>query len=337
MSSTAARTAAQPWSAATRGSRTVSYGHNRGFVERGVRPGYVSRTYVGGGRPHAYVYREGRYRGFVYYRYIPPIYYGPGFYGWVVTPWHQPVHYTWFGIGRPAPWFGFYAGYWAPYPTYTSPYFWLTDYLIAENLRLAYENQQAANRSRSVVSAPAAQQPALSPAVKALIADEVKQQLEAEKAAAQTSVISTVSAGGAEAAPSALTQRFFVVSSDLDVTVGRQACSLSPGDIIRRTGKDVSSDGTVAAEVVSSKPGNCAVDAAFFLEIDELQEMQNQFREQIDTGLKLLAENQANGLPTAPAAQARTVAEGAATPASDAEALLTAQEVEAAELEAQLR
>jgi hypothetical protein len=38
------------------GARVVSFGPHRGFVERTVRPGYVSRTYVVSGRSFAHMY-----------------------------------------------------------------------------------------------------------------------------------------------------------------------------------------------------------------------------------------------------------------------------------------
>jgi hypothetical protein len=253
---------------------------------------------VGGG-PYAHVYREYRYRNFVYYRYVPSVYYGPRFYAWILTPWSVPVHYAWFGIARPAPWFGFYSGYFTPYPTYASPNLWLTDYLLAENLRLAYENQKAGNKGQTPpLPSSAPNEPTLSPAIKALIADEVRLQLESEQTPKQAEV-------AGERLPPALTQRFFVVSSNLEVMAAGEACSLTPGDIIQRKAKDVAPDGTVAAEVVSSKAGNCFADSPITVGVAELQEMQNQFREQIDAGLKILAENQAKGFPDVPAADAR--------------------------------
>jgi len=176
--------------------------------------------------------------------------------------------------------------------------------------------------------------------MKALIADEVRQQLAAEKAAAvqPTSSSPQQPAPGADQPPPALNQRFFVVSSNLDITTGAgQACSLSPGDIIQRKGKDVTPDGGVAVEVVSSKPGDCAADSPATVQLADLQDMHNQFREQLDSGLKTLAENQAKGLPNGPAAGARPVAEGTADPVADAESQLIAQETDAAKLEAQVR
>jgi hypothetical protein len=324
------------------GARVVSYGPHRGLVERTVRPGHISRTYVVGGRSYAHVYREYRYRGFAYYHYVPAFYYGPRFYAWAVTPWGAPVRYAWFGLATPAPWFGFYAGYFTPYGTYASADQWLTDYVFAENLRLAYESQQAGNDGQAPPLSPDQQSASatLSPEVKALIADEVRQQLAAEKtdAAQPAPASSQEPAPGSEQLPPALNQKFFVVSSNLDVTtVAGQACALTPGDIIQRKGKDLTPDGGLPVEVVAGKPDDCAADSATTVKLADLQEMHNQFREQIDSGLKTLADNQAKGLPTAPASGARPVAEGTADPAPDAPAQLVAQETDAANLEAQVR
>ncbi len=322
------------------GARVVSYGPHRGFVERTVRPGYISRTYVRGGRSYARVYREYRYHNVVYYRYVPAFYYGPRFYVWAVTPWGAPVPYIWAGLATP--WFGFYAGYFTPYPVYASPDLWLTDYLLAENLRLAYENQQADNGDQAPPPQPEAQPTAatLSPEMKALIADEVRQQLAAEKAAAAqpTSTSPKQPATGGEPLPPALTQRYFVVSSNLDITTTTgQACSLTPGDVIKRKGTEVSADGGVTVEVDSSKPGDCAVDSEAAIQVADLQEMHNQFREQIDSGLKTLAENRAKGLPGGPDATAHFVPEGNADRDPDAEKQLVAQDAEATTLEAQVQ
>lgn len=319
------------------GMRVVSYGPRNGFVERSVRPGYVARTYVRGGRLYVNMYRGYRYRGYPYYYYMPSVYYGPRFYGWALTPWSAPAPYVWFGIGRPAPWFRFCAGYFTPYPVYSAPDLWLADYLLSENLRLAYESQQARTAGQTVSPLSGdTREPTVSPAVKALIADEVKKQLAAEQAAA--TLAAPPPAGAAidlEQAPPALSQRFFVVSSNLDLTAEGQPCTLTPGDIIQRKANNVSAGGTVMAEVVASKSGNCPVDTRIDVSVVDLQEMQNQFRAQIDSGLKVMAENQAKGLPQAPAAHARTVF--SADPFEDAEAQLASQEDIASQLEAEVR
>ena len=325
------------------GARVVSYGPHRGFVERSVagRPGYISRTYIVGGHSYAHVYRERHYHGLAYYGYVPGVYYGRGFYAWALTRWGAPVAYGW-GGGFVAPWFGFYAGYFTPYAAYASPDLWLTDYLVAQNLRLAYESQQAGNGDQPPQPPADAQSNAanLTPKVKALIADEVRQQLAAEKAAAlePSSSVNQLPASGSEPLPPALSQRFFVVSSNLDITTeANQACSLTPGDVIQRKGQDAAADGGVAVEVVSSKPGDCAADSRGPVQLADLQEMHNQFREQLDAGLKMLADNQVKGVPNQPAAGSRPVAEGTADSAPGAEAQLVAQETDAAKLEDQVR
>lgn len=324
------------------GARVVSYGPHRGFVERTVRPSHISRTYIVGGRSYTHVYREYRYHGFAYYHYVPAFYYGPRFYAWAVTPWGAPVRYAWFGLATPSPWFGFYAGYFTTYGSYASADPWLTDYVFAENLRLAYESQQAGNDGQAPHPSPDLRpvSATLSPEIKALIADEVRQQLAAEKtdAAQPASASSQEPAPESEQLPPALNQRFFVVSSNLDVTtVAGQACALTPGDIIQRKGKDLTPDGSLAVEVVAGKPEDCAADSATTVKLADLQEMHNQFREQLDSGLKMIADNQAKGLPVAPATGARPIAEGTADPVPDAPAQLVAQETDAANLEAQVR
>lgn len=329
------------------GSRVVSYGPNRGVVERPLpsRPDYIARTYIGYGRPYAVVYRRYSYGRFAYYRYVPAYYYGPRFYGWVVTPWAAPVPYYWGGLAMP--WFGFYAGYFVPgYYVYPSPDLWLTDYVLSANLQAAYENQQSDDSgtpppepSSTSANAPAT----VTPEFKAMIAEEVRQQLAAEKAeaAAQPTTANSGQAGvDSEQAPPALSQKFFIVSSNLEVpTAGGQTCTLTPGDIIERRSKDVAGDGTVALEVISSKKGDCASDSAAPVQVQlaDLQEMHNQLRQQIDSGLKTLADNKAKGLPAAPAASQRKVTEGTAEPAPNAQNVLMTQDSDAQRLEAQVR
>ena len=322
------------------GARVVSYGSGRGFVERPLRPGYISRTYVVGGRSYANVYRESSYRGAAYNSYVPAVYYGPQFYAWAATPWGAPMPYAWSGLATPAPWLGFYPGYFTPYSAYASPDLWLTDYLISENLRLAYENQRAANADQAPPAADTTpSDAALSPETKALIEDEIRQQLAAEKAAAaQPTPSSSQQSGQAgEQLPPALKQKFFVVSTNLDInTATGQVCSLTPGDMIQRRGTDVTADG-VAVEVIKSKPGSCPVDSAAKVQFADLQEMSNQFREQIDSGLTILAAHQAKTLPSGPDAGSHPVPEGTADPIPDAGTQLATQESDAAKLEAQVR
>jgi len=301
----------------------------------------MSRTYFRGDRRYAHVYHEYGYHDRRYYRYVPGYYYNRRFYGWAVNPWGPHVYYTW-GGGFTAPWFGYYNGYFTPYPFYDSPNFWLTDYLIAENIRLAYENEQAANPDQPPPPHADSDQSAvpLSPEVKAQIANEVKQQLaEEQAAAAKPEGAITQSTPGGEETPAALDpkQPIFVVSSNLGVaTADGQECQLTPGDVIERTDETLGNDNTVPARVLNSKQNDCSQGAKFRVAVDDLQDMHNSFREQLDSGLKTLAENQAKGLPNAPAPGQRAVPEGTADPDPQAASQLEAQENQAANLEAQV-
>lgn len=315
------------------GNRVVSYGPNRGFVERPVpgRAGFYSRSYVYGGHSYVHVYHEYYYHNVRYYGYVPAYYYGPGFYGWAVTPWGVPVQY---GFVTPfTPWFGFYSGYFAPAGVYASPNLWLTDYLLAENLKMAYQNQQ---QDGSSVPPPQQQAysggaPTIDPATKEAIAEEVRNQLAAERAAAGSNVMPSQT--GNEQPP-ALSHKFFVVSSTLDVTANGQACHLTAGDIIQRRGQFPSGD-SLKVEVVTSKQGDCPAESSIDMQLADLQEMHNQFQEKLDSGLKMLADNQVRGV-TPPTPQERQNPDGIAAPGPDAAAQLASQVTTANNLERQV-
>ncbi len=332
------------------GVRVVTYGRNRGFVERPLpRRGYMGRTYVVGGRPYVRVYRTYYYRNVVYYRYVPAYYYRPVYYRWVYNPWPAPVVYTW-GWG-PDPWYGYYGGYFAPAPVYPTAALWLTDFLLAENLRLAYQARKDREREREYqeqreeAATPEVQtssrEVTLTPEVKAAIAEEVRQQLAAEQAAAaQPSQPPEPNAPpptvGNEVAPPALdpNQRMFVVSENLDVMEGGQPCALTPGDVIYRTGDNLIDGDKVAVNVLASKAGDCPANSATEIDVSVLQEMHNKFREQIDAGLQALAANQGqNGLPSGPTPGAVAVPEGTALADPDAGSELTQQQQDADQAE----
>jgi hypothetical protein len=327
--------------------RVVSSGTRGGHVERSFsRDGheYVRRTYVYGNRTYVTVYRTYYYGGRSYYYYVPAYYYAPVYYGWVYNPWPAPVYYTW-GWG---PWYGPYGYYFAPYLAYPSAAFWLTDYLIAENLRAAYEAQASANAAANAeTSQPEARSGTvtLSPEVKQMIAEEVKAQLAAEQAAAQTSTASPTStpqqpAPNSEQALPALDPnlRVFIVTTRLDVSAGDQACSLGPGDVLMRTENTPDSANTVGVNVVSSQKSDCRMGSSPRVQVADLQEMHNHFREQLDSGLKTLADNQGkNGIPSGPAAGGRSNREGAAAPDLSVTADLQKQQEEADQAEKEVQ
>lgn len=297
------------------GYRVVGYGHGRGFAERryithGGRI-YYQRTYIYGGRRYAVAYRYYPYRGVYYYGYAPAYYYRPAFYGWAYAPWPGPVVYRWGWYGDP--WYGYYGPYFTPYPAYSTASLWLTDYLLAENLRAAYEANVAAQANANAAAAAQNASPqngsqvTLSPEVKQMIADEVKRQLDAERASAVQSGQAGASAQAANAPaeemPAALdpNQRIFIVASNLDLVGDSGECTVTAGDVLMRMGNQPDQNNKVPVTVVSSKQGDCPTSTNSDVETTDLQEMHNQFRQQLDAGLKTLAENQGtNGLPKAP-------------------------------------
>lgn len=296
------------------GRTLVTTGRQQGYLQRTYvtrnNVTYVQRTYVVNNVTYARVYRTYYYRNVAYYRYVPVQYYHPRFYVWVGSPWPAPVYYAWGWGGDP--WYAFYGPYFAPYPVYPTASLWLTDFLLAENLRLAY---QAREEAAAGVAAPEGNPSAgqlsgggdayatpLSPEVKQAIAEEVKQQLLAEQAAAQNPNPQP-SASSADQVPPVLdpAQRVFLVSSNLDVVAAGQECSLTPGDVIMRLTDAPDENQNVMVSVSSSKKTDCSMGSTVALSVQALQEMHNRFREGIDSGLGMLAQNQGrNGLPAAP-------------------------------------
>src|SRR5579864_7155376 len=326
------------------GRRVVSVGYRQGYTERHYysRRGnvYVQRTYVVGGVRYARAYRTYYWHGAVFYHYAPVYYYHPAFYAWAFNPWPRPIYFRWGWASDP--WYPAYGYYFAPDPYYPTASLWLTDYLLAENLRLAYENRQyaAAQQQQHYDQGPQDFQPQpqdqqgpdpqsgntvqLSPEVKQMIADEVQRQLAEQQAAAgnaQSQAAPPADSGGEET-PAALdpNHRVFVVAESLDV-VGDdgQECTLTAGDVILRTSN--TPDGSkVAINVITSKRGDCASNTNAAVEVSDLQEMQNRFREQLDSGLKAMATDQGkNGLPAAPDTGTINGEAPAPTPDADAE------------------
>jgi hypothetical protein len=329
------------------GVRVVTVGR-QGFVERPLRPGYVSRTYLAGGRPVVRVYRTYAYRNVPYTTFVPAVYYQPAFYGWLYSPWGVPAAYAW-GWG-PAPWYSFFGGYFAPESAYPNASMWLTDFLLAQDLQNAYEDRIAPGEDAPPAQqdAPAMQTSAvpLTSDVKQMLAEEVRQQLADEQAVAaqpllaRTGGLAPQPAGG-DTPPPALDPnlKVFVVSTGLTASAasGDQTCALTPGDVIERTGRGVTDDGKVAVHVLNSKAGDCPAGFATALDAAALQDMYTQFQEQIASGLDTLAKNRGQGgLPPSPAANPRPVADGQAPADADAKDLLAKQAQDADQTEAEI-
>jgi len=334
------------------GQRLVSTGPNQGYSQRSyvTRNGqtYVQRTYVVNNVTYTRVYSSYTYSGVTYYNYVPVAYYRPAFYGWAYNPWQARVYFSWGWYG--APWYASYGYYYAPAPVYSSPSLWLTDYLLAENLKLAYQAQaNAATQAQSNAqvyaqsNSPAPQQSqgdhvVLTPEVKQAIAEEVKAQLVAEQAASTNPQQASLSQNEP---PPALdpAHRVFVVAGNLAASSDTgQECTLTSGDIITRVSDSPNKDQKVTVLITTSKKTDCTAGLLLAVPVQELQEMHNHFREQVDSGLKILADSQGKGgLPAAP--DTHMVNSDVPEPPPDAgiQAKLQAQQFEADRLEADVK
>jgi hypothetical protein len=243
-----------------------------------------------------------------FYGYVPPVYYGPGFYGWAWNPWPAAAAYAW-GWGG-SPWVDYYGGYFAPAPVYPTAALWLTDYMLAEYLQRAWEDRQQGD-----TPPPSPGAAIITPEIKQAIADEVRQEISAEYAAANQTASPV-----ADQTPAALdpNQRIFVVSTSFVAGVGAGECGLTSGDIIARTNyTTISARNTVSVNVLSSKPGDCPVHTVAEVDVAALQEMHNQLRDYVDSGLKVLADNQGkDGIPAGPTPDARPSTDGDSQPDS---------------------
>jgi hypothetical protein len=348
----------------------------RAYFNRGGHA-YYQRTYFRGGHYYAYGYRGYGWGGRNYYGYAPPYYFGAGYYGWAYNPWAAPVAYGWGWGGSPwfgfyGPYFAPYPVYAGPAFWLTDyliaanlqaayaaqqaagadnggdngngalqPFgvqsddeiasLWSTDPLIAANLQTVYGAYMLGG------GAPAATT-GLSPEVKQALSDEMKYEIGAEKAAAAAG--SNAAAPSGDQVPPALDPkiRIFVVSSDEDLTTSDGTeCGLTAGDVIYRTTDTPDGDNMVNATVKSSKKDECALGATVGVSADDLQEMHNQLRIQMDAGLKELADKQGkNGIPAAPDTKTQPGEVPAPTPDTSVQGDLQqqAKDADAAEAEA---
>ncbi len=295
------------------GQRSVTRqfpGGSRAFAQRG-RPGYIQRSYSYHGHDfarrayfyhgHEYnrYYRGYAYRGVYLNVYAPGLYYGPGFYGWAYNPWGMPVAYAW-GWGA-SPWIAYYG--FAPYPTYAGPPYWLTDYMISQDLAANY---QAAQDTQSLGSPSAAEGSELTTEVKQQIADEVKYQVALESSEAQQTAQSQDPDPGSSGIGRLLTDgqpHTFVAGADLDVVdASGNECALSGGDVLKLNAAPAPDAEAADLVVLASKGGQeCQQASTVTVALGDLQEMQNHMRETIDQGMQTLqAQQGTKGLPAAP-------------------------------------
>ena len=220
-------------------TRLVAEGHGRGYIQRPYTYGgrsYYSRSYYYNGRPYNAYYRGYYYNGAYLNGYMPAYYYPSAYYGWAYNPWPAPVPYAWGWGGNP--WYGYYGAYFAPYPVYPSAAYWITDYLVAASLANAYASLSLSARLEPNATSPhliyasydpatGATSPTMTKEVKDAVAEEIKNELAMQKAAAsdpQPANLKTLLADGKP--------HVFVASAALSVASGGQDCGLTEGDVL---------------------------------------------------------------------------------------------------------
>lgn len=292
---------------------TVTKPDGTKMVSEKGRAGYIQKPFSYKGHQfgrravydHGHVstrfYRSFAYRGVLVDVYAPYFYYGPGFYGWVYNPWAQPIAFGWGWDG--AAWAGYYGFYFAPYPVYPGAAYWLTDYMISQDLAAEY---QAEADTQALAAAQAAGTPELTPDVKQLVATEVRNDLALENAEAQQTAQGQDVDPGSSGIARLLSDgqpHTFVVGDALDVVDASGAeCALSGGDVLELTASPDANATAADLTVLASKDGEeCPKADTVAVGFVDLQEMQNQMRTTIDQGLQQLQGSQGSGgIPAAP-------------------------------------
>ena len=289
------------------GGRVVVAGApGNGYVQRPIvinNTTIVKRTYIYNGVPQARFYRPRVYNGITLSVYTPVRYYRPTFYAYAYNPWARPIAYSW-GWGG-SPWYGYYGGYFTPYPVYATPSLWLTDYMIAATLEAAYQERMAARSAPGSIYQDCGQAAPMTPEVKQAIADEVRRQIDLERASGQN----PNAPGGQDANIFAdNVPHVFVVTNTLAVNSNAGECTVAEGDVLRMNGPPPPGATFADLMVLSSRGRDCRRGSTVSVELQDLQEMHNQMVATIDRGMgDLQAKQGQGGLPTLPQGSAGTI------------------------------
>jgi hypothetical protein len=317
-------------------SRLVADRYGHGYIERPYAyrgATFVHRTYYVGGAPYVRVYQPYVWGGVSLNVYAPGYFYAPAFYGWAYNPWVAPITFGWGWAGNP--WYGYYGGYFTPYPVYASPALWLTDYYVAQTLQAAYLERQAELANAQANFTP------MGPDVKQQIADEVRRQIALENAEARAGAQAPPDPGSSGIARMLTdnTPHIFVVNAGLNLQSNIGECAVTAGDVLRLNPGTPPNASTANLMVIATKGQDCQQRSTVVVGVADLQDMQNHMREMVDQGLGELQKKQGqNGIPPAPAAataQPTQTAYAAIAPPPDPNvgADLTAQAKEADQVE----
>jgi hypothetical protein len=127
--------------------RTVGYGNSvTRSIEHTVGPGLVSRTFLSGGHIvstrlyQSHIWHQFNH-AFAYETFVSAVRYPVAYYSWALSNWSHPIAYQWGWQAQP--WYPTYGLLFVPYPVYSSPDLWMTDYILSQSMQTAYLTQSA--------------------------------------------------------------------------------------------------------------------------------------------------------------------------------------------------
>jgi hypothetical protein len=285
----------------------VSTGRHSGYLEDTIHQNgqsFTRRSYVSGKTVATHIYSPYHFHGQTLQHYLPAQY-SPAFYSWVYAVWGGPVRFPW--RWRKPTWVTFYKPYYVVSPYYLDANLWLTDYIFADTFQGNDDAQDggayAPSGDDDSTGDPNAvysdSDAAVTPSLKQAIAAQVQQQLAYESSAAGDP---SQVAQDTDLPQAMQPNHYFVVANPLDViTEDGHTCTLDSGNILKLISQPAS-DSTIAKLTVSaSRRTDCPADTTVSVSLDQLEEMQNSFRERLDGGLQTLFQQQGQGgLPSAP-------------------------------------
>ncbi len=245
---------------------------------------YDHRTYYFQGKTVHRYYRPYTYGGATLDAYAPTRFYAPNLYRWAVSSF-RPTPFQWTYTNQP--WYQHYNGYFTPDSSYSSPVFWLADFVIGASLLTAYNAEQQSHQAPAPADDGSS---AITPQTKQLLAQEVNRQVRQEAVEAQENahnIEPPPGTGGVVAELSDRQAHAFVVGSDLDlVDASGRRCMVSEGDVVAVVSPAKADTSTADAVVLASKGGEeCQRSVRVQVALNDVQEMQNHMREAIDQGL----------------------------------------------------
>lgn len=214
------------------------------------------------------------------YSYRPYYAYQTNFWGWYYSPFYSPWSYTWGWYS--APWYGYWNWYWSPYTTYSTPSYYVTDYVLSSRLNDTYERGY---QNGYVDGVEASRNQPITADMKAQInvqTQQVSKAFEEDKAVELNDALED-------------SKFLFVVDESISVkTTDGKKCKLLGADLLKVAEQVEEGAKAVRMEVVAGK-GSCEAGSIVTISAKDLQEMLNGFAEAVDEGMNELQSKQDKG------------------------------------------